>query len=293
MKSTQDAVYIITATPSRGETLKQIVALRNIDEILCIPYDGAALLLKANPPALALIDTESDGEKLLQLMRQIPASVKSLVLNDRFDEEIFLTCHDHGARDFLVLPVPDAYLVSRVIRILQEHRLNQIDDQKDQILVEMGVLSERSEVFTTSYLLKMLKRETESLSAYSSNPVSLLIIQLEGAPPSLPAEAQQALYRDIARIVKECARGFDLVGEYFMDKFAVILPQTGQEGARALANRLQKRLDAWPFRGSDAPIPLKIRMGMAESTGCRHYEDLLNRAIEDLRSGDVRTLHAV
>lgn len=292
MKQAYDAIYIVTVTAQRGEAIKQAIGLRDIDEVICIPYENAALLLKANPPALTIIDTEGDRDKTYNLMSQLSPELKSLILAEEFDEELFVTCHDHGARDFLVRPVSDAYLVSRVIRILQQGRLEQLVDQKDRILEEMGVLSPRSGVFTTSYLLKLLKKEAEVASPYLSNPLSLLIVQLEGYQSPLHEDAQTVLYTDIGRILKECSRGLDIVGEYFMDKFAVILPQTDAHGARALARRLMARLNSYEFPTPEGRMRLKVRIGLGEYTGCRHYEDLVNRAMEDLH-GETKTLHAV
>jgi diguanylate cyclase (GGDEF)-like protein len=293
MMPTSDAIYIVTKTAARAEAIKQAIGLRDIDEVICIPLENAPLLLKANPPALTIIDAEGDPEKTAQLMTQLPAAQKSLVLADQFDEELFVTCHDHGARDFLVKPVPDAYLMSRVLRLLQQNRLEQLVEQKDRILEELGVLSPRSGVFTTSYLLKLLKKEAEAASPYLSSPLSLLIVQLEGYQSPLHEEVQTVLYTDIARILKECSRGLDMVGEYFMDKFAVILPQTEARGARALAKRLTARLNGYEFQAPEGPLRLKVRIGLSEYTGCRHYEDLLNRALEDLRGSETKSLHAV
>jgi PleD family two-component response regulator len=283
MKQAAETIYIVTCSASRGSEIKQMLALRGFDEILCIPYESAALLLKANPPTLAIIDLEGDALKAETLMRSTPARVKSLVLAEAYNEALFVLCHDHGARDFIVKPVPETYLISRVIRTLQEHRLEQLVGQKDRILVEMGVLSARSGVFTTSYLLKLLKKYSEEVSPYTPDPLSLLILQLEGYQSPLPEELQNALMSDVARILKEYSRGVDAVGEYFLDKFAVVLPQTGLRGTKALTERLLEALTDLEFQGPNGILHLQVRVGMAEYNGCRHYEDLLNHALNDLQ----------
>ena len=141
------------------------------------------------------------------------------------------------------------------------------------------------DILTTSYLLKQLKRESEAVSPYAADPLSLLVLQMEGYQSPLPEELQNALYSEVARILKDTSRGFDMAGEYFLDKFAIILPETGRRGARALAKRLLARLDGYEFRSPVGNLRLKVRVGLAEYTGCRHYEDLLNRALEDLKAG--------
>jgi len=288
MKQANDAIYIITETPARADELKRTVVLRGYDEILCIPYEGASVLLKANPPALLIVDMEGDTEKTARLMEQLSSTVRSLVLADAFDESLFVTCHDHGARDFIVKPVEEAYLVSRIIRALQEHRMEQSMFQKDRILVDMGVLSAHSGVFTTPYLLKLLKQQAEAISPYGEESLSLLVLQMEGYQSPLPEALAQELLSTVGNVIRESARGFDLVGEYFSDKFAVILPHTGRRGAKALANRLLERLHGMSFKGTSGAGCLEVRIGIAEYVGCRQYEELINRALEDLKGSEPK-----
>ncbi len=288
MKQAPDAIYIITVNPARAEEMKRAIVLRGFDEIVCVPVENAERLIQSNPPALALVDLEGDTEKLQQLMTQLSQTVKSLVLVEQFDEASFLACHDAGARDYMVKPVPDAYLVSKVIQTLQTHRLEQISSQKDRILVEMGVLSARSGIFTTSYLLKLLKQYSEPVSARSPEPLSLLLVELGGYESPLPDTFQNALMSDVGVILKDCSRGLDAVGEYFMDKCAVILPKTGKRGATALGKRIMQRLNGLAFQGPHGLLYLQSRIGVAEYAGCRHYEDLLNLALENLRGSEVQ-----
>lgn len=284
MKQAPDAIYIITGTPERAEAIKQAIVLRGFDEIVCVPVNQAERLLVQNPPALAIIDADGQSDQILPLMASMPASVKSLVLVEQFDESVFVACHDAGARDFLVKPVPDAYLVSRIIKTLQEHRLEQISSQKDAILVEMGVLSLCSGIFTTSYLLKLLKQVADQSSQDEQDALSLVIVELGGYQSPLPDLYQQILMTQVGAILKECSRGLDSVGEYYMDKCAVILPQTGKRGATALGKRILERLNGLSVQGPNGPFLLEVRLGVADYTGCRHYEDLLNRALDSLKA---------
>lgn len=296
MKQAPDAIYIITGTPERAEEIRQIIVLRGFDEIVCVPIAQAATLLVKSPPVLAIVDANGTPESLMPLMAAMPESVKSLVLADTFEESVFVACHDAGARDFLVKPVPDAYLVSRVIQILQEHRLAQISTQKDEILLEMDVLSARSGIFTTPYLLKLLQRNTEQVSPEDQDALALLMVELGGYKSPLPEIYQQALMTKVGAILKDSARGLDWAGEYFMDKCVVVLPQTGKRGANALAKRLLERLNGLPFQGPEGVLTLEARIGIAEYTGCRHYEDLLNRALDSLKAesgGRPSPLHQV
>jgi len=275
---------IVTRTPERAEALRQTIVLRGFDEIACLDAQRAVQACRANPPALVIVDKEGDLGLTLRFLEAVPAGVKSLVLADVFDEALFLACHDHGAKDFMVKPVPEAMLISRVIRNLQDHRLEQVARQKDKILVDMGVLSPQSGVFTTSYLINLVREQMEALNPNTDDPISLLILQMEGLPSPMPSAFHHQLLARVGAVVKECARGLDEVGEYFVDKFAVVMPQTSRRGAKALANRLQQRLHGMMFEGVQTPWALSVRVGVAESGSCRNYEELLSQAMDDLKA---------
>ncbi len=284
VKQAPDEIAIVTQSPARAEALRQAIVLRGFDEIVCLDVRTAAPLLQAKPPVLVIIDLENDLPHTIRLLEALPIGVRSLVLADAFDESLFVACHDRGARDFMVHPVPDAILVSRVIRNLQEHRLEQVASHKDQILVDMNVLSAQSGVFTTSYLLNLLRQTTESyLAQPAGESFSLLLLQLGGYDSPLPAAVQAQVLAKVGGMIKDCARGLDVVGEYFLDKFAVIMPQTGIRGANALASRLGERLQGLSFEGLTGPFGLSVCTGVAEAAGCRHYEDFLNRALSSLK----------
>lgn len=279
MKQAPDAIYIVTASPARAEAIQQVMALRGFDEVVCTSLRGIDWSTKTETalPALLIVDAEGDETALLAFMATVPAGLKPLVLADRFDESVFLACHDAGARDFLVKPVPDAYLISRVISTLQEHRLAQIARQKEQILEELGVISSRSGVLTTNYLLKQLEVGVKIVEADPAQDLSILMVAFQGGQPS-----------QLGSLLKESARGLDWVGEYFLDKFVVVLPQTGKRGALALGRRIFQRLQQG--HGGGGVSGLRLRMGAAEYKGCRHYEELLNQALSQLQTEPERTL---
>lgn len=273
MQQAPDAIYIVTASPARAEAIKQVMVLRGFDEVVCASLKAIdwKAMAQAAHPALLIVDAEGDEAALLSFMTNLPSGIKPLVLADRFDESVFLACHDAGARDFMVKPVPDAYLMSRIISTLQEHRLAQIARQKDQILEELGVISTRSGVLTTNFLLKQLEVAAKAVEADPAQDLSILMVAFQGGQPS-----------QLGSLLKESARGLDWVGEYFMDKFVVVLPQTGKRGALALGRRLFQRLQQG--HGGGTASGMRLRMGVAEYKGCPNYEALLNQALGQLQA---------
>jgi len=282
MKPFPDSIHIITSDFTQGEMLRSALGLRGFDKIRCIPLQQAAISLNNELPVLLIVDlgVEHSAPNLESLLRPISGKVKNLVLADSFNDDLFLLCHDFGTRDYLVKPVPESYLVSRVINLLQEARLEQILRQKDEILVETGVLSERSGCFTTSYLMKQLERQMlQHTLRGTDDTMSLVLVALDGGSEPWRVADWNAVYAEVAGILKNSSRGLDTVGEYLVDKFAVLLPSTPKKGAAALVNRLEERFknlsERWRLK---TRAQLTVRIGIAETTNCKHYEDLLNQA---------------
>src|SRR5262249_29146020 len=55
------------------------------------------------------------------------------------------------------------------------------------------------------------------------------------------------LLKRLARLLAEHVRSFDLIAKYGGDEFTLILPQTGREGALAVAERMRLAVEARGF----------------------------------------------
>lgn len=287
MKPTQDIIHIVSQSHARAEALRQIIDLRGVDEILTLPFDTALTYLSKKPPILVILDVEEDFAPALELLSHLPDSIKSILMANRFDEDVFLKTYELGLRDFLLNPVPKSVLASTVIRLLQERRQKQLSAQKDQILEALGVLSPSSNVFTTAHLLKTLEAGFKSWQQRDNDSLCLLVIELQGWDENLAEADKSAVLTQVAHVIKECARDADLVGELLVSKFAIILPHTAIRGARTLAKRLVTQLHQTNLKGPDGPLDIQILAGIADATDCPHYEALLKKALDDLQNHSI------
>ena len=66
--------------------------------------------------------------------------------------------------------------------------------------------------------------------------------------------------KEVAVILKQAARGSDLVARYAGDEFAVVCPRTGQEEVKAISKRILATCRKHPFeyKGKDVPITLSL-----------------------------------
>ncbi len=248
-----DSIVIIAKTEPLAEKIKESINLRGFDRVKCYSLSQAAGVLTDYPADLVIIDADGAYDEALGLISNIEYSIPIIFMAESYDEDLFLNCFDAGAKDFLVKPVNTSYLVSRVLVALDGRRMRDLLQQREVILKDMAVIGKYSNVFATEYLVKMLRREVERLSSENLPVLSLMVIQLEGFDTHLAvkSEFKKMLYQTVAQTLLQCCRGSDIVGEYFEDKFALVLPNTGLDGAESVSDRVMARLDGRVLRFED------------------------------------------
>jgi len=86
--------------------------------------------------------------------------------------------------------------------------------------------------------------------------------------------------KDSARIMKENVREIDLVARYGGEEFALVLPETGREGAKYAAERIRKRIAEHVFKAYDEKLKVSISAGVAI------YPDDADNAMELVEKAD-------
>ncbi|MBX2861428.1 MAG: diguanylate cyclase [Vampirovibrio sp.] len=281
-----DAIYIVTRTQGRGDEIAKTIQLRGFDEIKCFLLTEVQNWDTDNWPDLLIVDSEGDDAGAIKVIQSLKQAVPVVYLADSFEEDTFLTCYDAGAKDFLVKPVNSSYLVSRILILLDGGRVQRQLEKRDAVLKDLSVIGVDSEVYTTEYFLRFLKEEVERLLASEHwAPLCLLVVQFRGMTPELMSQQafRTKLYAHVAKMLEQCCRGGDIVGEYLMDKFAILLPNTSTNGGQAVSKRILEQLDGETLTFDDQSVQLSVKIGVAEFTGCRHYEEFLNKALDGVR----------
>ena len=155
----------------------------------------------------------------------------------------------------------------RAVRILLEPASVALDNA---ILLKqaeaLSVTDDLTHLFNSRYLNIVLRRETKRASR-SGRPLSLLFIDLDGFKGVNDTHGHlfgsRALV-EAAAVIRGSARETDVVARFGGDEFALVLPDTGGEGAFAVGERIRERIADYKFLAGDGlDIHLTASVGVA------------------------------
>ena len=113
----------------------------------------------------------------------------------------------------------------------------------------LSVTDDLTQLYNSRYLSQVLRRETKRASR-SGRPLSLLFVDLDGFKSINDTHGHlfgsRALV-EAAASSAQSARETDVVARFGGDEFALILPDTGSDGAFAVGERVRDRIAAHAF----------------------------------------------
>jgi diguanylate cyclase (GGDEF)-like protein len=253
----------------------------------------ALKLARETPPDLVMLDVEMPGFSGFDICKAFKSDAKLAAV-----PIIFITSHESpqletvglqlGGADFISKP-PHASLVLARVRTYQQ--LKALSDTV-RSAVTMDFLTGTT---TRRQLEKMLTQEWLR-SQRSHAPLSLLLGDIDGFT-ALNEELGEEIGDDCLRAVAQALRSViqrptDVLARFDGGKFAMLLPETSNEGAISIAERALKAIDDLPALTSTGARRITLSMGGVTNVVARGFSQgpLTCGVPADLI---VATLHAV
>jgi diguanylate cyclase (GGDEF)-like protein len=148
----------------------------------------------------------------------------------------------------------------------------------------LSVTDDLTQLYNSRYLNQVLRREAKRASR-SGRPLSLLFMDLDGFKSINDTHGHQAGSRalvEAAAVIRRCARETDVVARFGGDEFAIILPDTGSEGAAAVGHRVRERVAENLFLETSG-----LRLRLTASVGVATLPDVAASAEELVRAADM------
>jgi diguanylate cyclase (GGDEF)-like protein len=133
------------------------------------------------------------------------------------------------------------------------------------------------------HLTATMAKEVERATRFT-RPLSLLMLDLDHFKQVNDTQGHafgDVVLREFARRLLACLRDVDVVTRYGGEEFVVVLPETGAEGASAVAARIVDAVRKEPFRGSGTSRTVTVSVGVAS------FPDHGRTSSELMRSADA------
>jgi len=172
----------------------------------------------------------------------------------------------------------------RAVRVLLEPAAVALDNALQLKRAEaLSVTDDLTHLYNSRYLNSVLRRETKRASR-SGRPLSLLFLDLDGFKGINDTYGHlfgsRALV-EAAAVIRGSARETDIVARFGGDEFALVLPDTGSEGAFAVGERIRERIAAHSFLTGD-----KLDIHLTASVGVATLPDVAASAEELVQAAD-------
>jgi len=147
----------------------------------------------------------------------------------------------------------------------------------------LSVTDDLTQLYNSRYLTQVLRRETKRASR-SGRPLSLLFIDLDGFKNVNDVHGHLCGSRalvEVAAVIRATARETDVAARFGGDEFALVLPDTGSDGAVSVGERLRDRISEHRYlTGEGLSVHVTASVGVATLPDVAASADGLLRAAD-------------
>jgi diguanylate cyclase (GGDEF)-like protein len=129
---------------------------------------------------------------------------------------------------------------------------------------KLAVRDDLTEVYNQRFLDSALRREVQRAGRFAQE-LSVALIDVDGFKACADAHGElkaSLLLKELAAVLAQQVRSFDVLGKHEQDTFLLVLPQTGADGAQEAAERVRAAVEQHAF--SMAPSgAITVSLGVA------------------------------
>ncbi|MFH2050370.1 MAG: sensor domain-containing diguanylate cyclase [bacterium] len=259
----------------------------------------ARLISRKNNYQLLALNT-----KLFPLVKQVCELDEPVRIKDTTNREDFIPLSEN-TKSAMMVPMNSHGRINGVL-IVESETPNQFSDRDLQTLStvarsaamtlenaelhkqtkELSIIDDLTGAYNYRYFIRKLQEEKRRASRYAL-PLSLIMVDIDWFKKfndSYGHEVGNIVLRDLAKIIHSCIRDVDIFVRYGGEEFVVILPQTPQNEAIVIGNRIREQVEKTAIdAGKHGLLNVTVSVGISSfPENGRPQEELVTVADEAL-----------
>ena len=280
----------ILAVEERGHSARTITDVLSSEHAVSVLSDPAAVLARVRCETFDLVIVSlslrtADGLRMCAQLRSIEESrqVPLLVLVDDNPAEMQRLAKgmELGVSDYLIRPVDRNELLARARTQIRRRRYEERLRQNYQQSVALAATDELTGLYNRRYLTTHLDAMLERM-VQSQRPLSVMLLDIDHFKPvndTYGHEAGDTVLAEFARRLMRGIRGVDLATRYGGEEFVVVMPDTAQDVAIGVAERLRRAIADQTFvLPNGGTLTATVSIGLATSHDGDDPSSLIRRA---------------
>lgn len=292
LKKSGDSILIVDDHAVNVEYLRKMLTEWGFK--VDVAYRGIQALKKAqkDKPDLVLLDVimpDLTGYEVCRALKVHPDTTDIPVIFLTARGEIFDRVEglDMGAHDYIAKPFHPEELKARIKKAL-EYKEEKDKWRREKVqLRAQAIIDELTGFYNRRYLEERLSEELSRAKRYNYS-ISLALISPDGFEEIRKLYSRSrgdSIIKQVGEIMKRNIRAIDIVTRFSDYTFAVLLPQTGQEGAAVFGEKIRKIVDRHLFYGIPEKTTISASIGIAtyEQDNVGEIDMLLSEAKKALK----------
>lgn len=230
-----------------------------------------------------------DALRLCSQMRSIDRTrmIPMLLVTQEGDDAALLRGIDLGVNDYVARPVEPNELMARVRTQVKRKRLNDQLRESVQQTMEMAIKDSLTGLNNRRYFDRHMQNLFNK-SSVSGKALSLVVLDIDHFKQVNDTYGHQAgddVLKCFAERLLKNIRGKDLACRFGGEEFVIAMPETDQELAFIVADRIRREISAHPVIAANGSIQIAITVSAGISTAAGAHdsiEDMIRRADEAL-----------
>jgi diguanylate cyclase (GGDEF)-like protein len=251
MTQRRPKVLILDDDPSLTDLLSEIVKEEGYEVMSSNSPKDVLFLARQFIPDVLLLDImmpELDGFDVCEFFKR-DAQLKFtriIILTGRDDRECRVRCYKAGADLFLSKP----FEIDELRQIIANHAESKLARERTmQDLQNMTLMDRVTNSYNRHYMEKRISEELKRMQRFR-RPMGLILVHLDNFKSinvHYGFSFGNEVLKDVSEALRQELREFDLLARYNEDSFLILLPETPEQGTRAVASRIREIITSLVF----------------------------------------------